>query len=92
VIVTRDPKHDCQACGGKVLQAPALEQLIENGIPNEILVTHVLVAKYADHTPRYPSANLCTLRHHARSLDPGGLGGPHLLRAVAGACAAPGAT
>jgi transposase len=50
VIVTRRPKYACQACGGEVVQAPALERLIENGIPTEALVAHVLVAKCADHT------------------------------------------
>ena len=53
VIVTRRPKYACQACGGEVVQAPAPERLIENGIPTEALVAHVLIAKYADHTPLY---------------------------------------
>jgi transposase len=50
VLVTRRPKY---ACAGEVVHAPAPERLIENGIPTEALVAHVLVAKYADHTPLY---------------------------------------
>ena len=34
------------------------ERLIENGIPTEALVAHVLVAKYADHTPLYRQAQI----------------------------------
>ena len=58
VIVTRRPKYACQACGGEVVQAPAPERLIENGIPTEALVAHVLIAKYADHTPLYRQAQI----------------------------------
>jgi hypothetical protein len=41
VIVTRRPKYPCQACAGEVVQAPAPERLIENGIPTEALVAKV---------------------------------------------------
>src|SRR5262245_27579334 len=58
VIVTRRPKYDCQACAGEVVQAPAPERLIENGIPTEALVAHVLIAKYADHAPLYRQAQI----------------------------------
>src|ERR1700731_1784464 len=58
VIVTRRPKYACQACAGEVVQAPAPERLIESGIPTEALVAHVLVAKYADHTPLYRQAQI----------------------------------
>src|SRR5215216_2156439 len=58
VIVTRRPKYACRACTGEVAQAPAPERLIENGIPTETLVAHVLVAKYADHTPLYRQAQI----------------------------------
>jgi transposase len=58
VIVTRRPKYACAACAGKVVQAPAPERLIENGIPTEALVAHVLVAKYADHSPLYRQAQI----------------------------------
>ena len=58
VIVTRRPKYACAACAGEVVQAPAPERLIENGIPTEALVAHVLVAKYADHAPLYRQAQI----------------------------------
>jgi transposase len=58
VIVTRRPKYACAACAGEVVQAPAPERLIENGIPTEAVVAHVLVAKYADHTPLYRQAQI----------------------------------
>jgi transposase len=58
VIVTHRPKYACAACAGEVVQAPARERLIENGIPTEALVAHVLVAKYADHTPLYRQAQI----------------------------------
>src|SRR5882672_6096 len=58
VIVTRRPKYACAACAGEVVQAPAPERLIENGIPTEALVAHVLIAKYADHTPLYRQAQI----------------------------------
>jgi transposase len=58
VIVTRRPKYACRACAGEVAQASAPERLIENGIPTEALVAHVLTAKYADHTPLYRQAQI----------------------------------
>jgi transposase len=58
VIVTRRPKYACRTCAGEVVQAPAPERLIENGIPTEALVAHMLVAKYADHTPLYRQAQI----------------------------------
>src|SRR5438552_137680 len=58
VIVTRRPKYACRACAGEVTQAPAPERLIESGIPTEALIAHVLVAKYADHTPLYRQAQI----------------------------------
>ena len=38
---------------GGVIQAPAPARLIAGGLPTEALAAHVLVAKYADHTPLY---------------------------------------
>jgi len=58
VIVTRRPKYACATCTGEVSQAPAPERLIENGIPTEARVAHVLVAKYADHLPLYRQAQI----------------------------------
>jgi transposase len=53
VIVTRRPKYACRQCQEGVVQAPAPARLIEGGLPTERLVAHVLVTKYADHTPLY---------------------------------------
>ena len=53
VVVTRRPKYACRRCQEGVAQAPAPARLIEGGLPTERLVAHVLVAKYADHTPLY---------------------------------------
>ncbi len=58
VIVTRRPKYACRACEGEVVQAPAPERLIENGLPTEALVAQVMVAKYADHLPLYRQAQI----------------------------------
>jgi transposase len=58
VLVVRRPKYACRACEGEVTQAPAPERLIENGIPTEALVAHVIVAKYADHLPLYRQAQI----------------------------------
>ena len=53
VVVTRRPKYACRHCQEGVVQAPAPPRLIEGGLPTERLVAHVLVTKYADHTPLY---------------------------------------
>jgi transposase len=53
VVVTRRPKYACRQCQEGVVQAPAPARLIEGGLPTERLVAHVLVAKYADHSPLY---------------------------------------
>jgi transposase len=58
VIVTRRPKYGCRACSGAVVQAPAPARLIEGGLPTERLVAHVLVTKYADHSPLYRQAQM----------------------------------
>jgi transposase len=56
VLVIRRPKFACRACQGVVVQAPAPARLIEGGMPTEAAVAHVLVARYADHTPLYRQA------------------------------------
>jgi transposase len=58
VLVLRRPKYACRVCEGEVVQAPAPERLIENGIPTEALVAHVIVSKYADHLPLYRQAQI----------------------------------
>jgi len=57
-LVTRRSKYACAACAGEVVQAPAPEWPIEKGIPTEAVIAHVLVAKYADHTPLYRQAQI----------------------------------
>jgi transposase len=51
VIGTHRPKYGCRACEGAVVQAPAPERLIKNGIPTEALVAAVVTDKYAWHKP-----------------------------------------
>jgi len=58
VLVIRRPKYACRTCPGTVVQAPAPPRLIEGGLPTEALVAHVIVAKYADHTPLYRQAQI----------------------------------
>lgn len=58
VLVIRRPKYACRNCPGTVVQAPAPPRLIEGGLPTEALVAHVIVAKYADHSPLYRQAQI----------------------------------
>ena len=58
VLVTRRPKYACRSCPGTVVQAPAPPRLIEGGLPTEALIAHVIVAKYADHSPLYRQAQI----------------------------------
>jgi transposase len=58
VIVTRRPKFACRTCEGIVVQEPAPQRLIEGGIPTEGLVSHVAVARYADHQPLYRQSQM----------------------------------
>jgi len=53
VIATIRPRYACPRCQESVHQAPAPAHLIEGGLPTEGAIAHVLVAKYADHTPLY---------------------------------------
>jgi transposase len=53
IIVTRRPKYGCRACEGAVVQAPAPNRPIDGGMATEALIAHVIVSKYADHTPLY---------------------------------------
>ena len=55
-LVVRRPKYGCRACEEVVVQAPAPVRLIEGGLPTEATVAHVVVAKYADHSPLYRQA------------------------------------
>ncbi|NKB16540.1 MAG: transposase [Sphingomonadales bacterium] len=58
VIVTRRPRYACRSCSDGVIQAPALNRLVEGGLPTEALVADVLVSKYADHLPLYRQAQI----------------------------------
>ncbi|SMF85769.1 Transposase, partial [Tistlia consotensis] len=58
VLVTRRPKYACRRCAEGVVQAAAPERLVTGGLPSEALVAHVLVSKYADHTPLYRQAQI----------------------------------
>lgn len=58
VIVTVRPKYACRVCENGVHQAVAPARLIEGALPTEALIAHVLVAKYADHTPLYRQAQI----------------------------------
>jgi len=58
VLVIRRPKYACRTCPGTVVQAPAPPRLVEGGLPTEALVAHVIVAKYADHSPLYRQAQI----------------------------------
>ena len=51
VIVTVRLKYACRRCEAGVIQAPA--RPIEGALATEGAVAHVLVSKYADHTPLY---------------------------------------
>ena len=58
VLVTRRPKYACRGCEEGVVQAPAPARLIEGGLPTEVTVAQVIVAKYADHLPLYRQAQI----------------------------------
>jgi transposase len=62
VIVTHRPKYGCRGCEGAVVQAPAPERLIKNGIPTERLVASVVVDKFAWHNPLYHQAQIMKLQ------------------------------
>jgi len=58
VIVTIRPKYACRSCTDGVMQAPAPAWLIEGALPTEGAIAHVLVAKYADHSPLYRQSQI----------------------------------
>lgn len=58
VIVTRRPKYACRGCEGGITQAPAPAHVIRGGLPTEALIAHVLVSKFADHSPLYRQAQI----------------------------------
>jgi transposase len=58
VIVTIRPKYACRVCTDGVRQAPARPWLIEGALPTEGAIAHVLVSKYADHSPLYRQSQI----------------------------------
>ena len=58
VIVTVRPKYACRGCEQGVVQAPATARPIKGGLPTEGALAHVLVSKYADHSPLYRQAQI----------------------------------
>lgn len=58
IIVTVRPKYACRKCTDGVTQAPAPAHLIEGALPTEGTIAHVLVSKYADHTPLYRQSQI----------------------------------
>jgi transposase len=51
------PKLSCDACD-RIVQAPAPSRPIDRGLAGPGLLAHVLVAKYADHTPLYRQSEI----------------------------------
>lgn len=78
VLRTVRPKFACRSCT-KVVQAPAPERPIAGGLATPALLAHVLVSKYADHTPLYRQAQI--LARHGMDLERSTLAGW-----VGGAC------
>ena len=60
VIVTVRPNYACRSCEQGVTQALAPAWLIAGGLPTEGAIAHVLVSKYAEHTPLYRKSAIYT--------------------------------
>lgn len=58
VRVTRRPRYGCRACEGALVAAPAPARPIDGGMPTEVLIAHVLVAKFCDSLPLYRQAQM----------------------------------
>ena len=57
VIRTVRPKLSC-ACCSRIVQEPAPHRPIDRGLAGPGLLAHVLVAKYADHSPLYRQSEI----------------------------------
>ena len=57
VIRTVRPKLSC-ACCSRIVQEPAPSRPIDRGLAGPALLSHVLVAKYADHLPLYRQSEI----------------------------------
>ncbi len=51
VIRLRRPRYGCRACESTMVQAPAPERPVANGLPTSALLAHVAVSKLAWHIP-----------------------------------------
>ena len=51
------PKLSCEACD-RIVQTPAPSRPIDRGLAGPGLLAHVLVSKYADHTPLYRQSEI----------------------------------
>ena len=67
VRVTRRPRYACRACEGAVVVAEAPARPIDNGMPTEALIVHVLVSKFCDSLPLYRQSQM--LARQGISLD-----------------------
>src|SRR5579863_431969 len=64
---TRRPRYGCRACEGAVVQAKAPPRLVDNGMATTELITSIVVAKFAWHTPLNRQTQI--LRGHGIELD-----------------------
>lgn len=60
VLVTRRPKYACRRCAGAPVQAHAPEHVVPGGLPTEMLIAQIIVAKFGDHLPFYRQAEIYT--------------------------------
>ena len=60
VLVTRRPRYACRRCSRAVAQAHASEHVVPGGLPTEVLIAQVMVAKFGDHLPFYRQAEIYT--------------------------------
>jgi transposase len=60
VLVTRRPRYACRRCSRAVAQAHASEHVVPGGLPTEVLIAQVMVARFGDHLPFYRQAEIYT--------------------------------
>jgi hypothetical protein len=72
VLVTRRPKYACRRCSQTVAQAHAPEHVVPGGLPTELFIAWIIVAKFGDHLPFYRQAEI--FKRQGIELDRGTLG------------------
>ncbi len=72
VLVTRRPKYACRGCSQAVAQAHAPEHVVPGGLPTELFIAWIIVAKFGDHLPFYRQAEI--FKRQGIHLDRGTLG------------------